>query len=508
MIRISKILCVILCVLSVKLHAQTDEYWNFRHSGLKFTSGVGVIDSTNNNCNVVMTNCQTSVCGSNKGLKFYSNGYNVYDRNNSIMPNGNHFNHSNYGDTYINGNSAYPLNKGAIIVPFVNDTNKYYMFYEDLSYDELGSGNFLPGKLRYLVIDKTLNNGMGDVVFKDSSILNTDTLIAGNIFVTKNGSGDGWWVIVRKFHSNIFFKILIDIGGIHSPTTQAIGNPYTLSNVYPAIGDLSLDGSKIIYLNTNWNLTVNGQLDVIDFDRCSGNLSNFKSEIIPSISGQDTLVLWSSCISPNNKYLYCSNGTKMWQMDLSNSNIINSRINVGSWDGTKVIGNPTWFYQMKNAIDNRTYVGTYGGNSFLHVINFPDSLGAVCNFVQKQIFVGTINNGHLEYGALPNTPNYKLGAINCNVGMDSKLVDSDKGLNIFPNPTHTAEFTLSVQSNETDKAQLQISNYMGQIILNESVQLNDKNQWHFDLSKYPNGTYLITLKTTSEKFSDRVMVVR
>ncbi|MFM2224257.1 MAG: hypothetical protein RJA07_459 [Bacteroidota bacterium] len=80
--------------------------------------------------------------------------------------------------------------------------------------------------------------------------------------------------------------------------------------------------------------------------------------------------------------------------------------------------------------------------------------------------------------------------------------------NIYPNPSPTGTFTLTVQSNETGKAQLQISNYMGQIILDENVQLNNINQWHLDLSKYSSGTYLVTLKTASGNFVDRVVVVR
>ena len=300
----NKILLTAYCLLFTVYYAvaQTDEYWTFRKSALDFNSGAGLID-TNNSCNVIMGICQSSICTNKNKLLFYSNGYNVYNRNNSWLPNGFHFNHSAYGDIYINGNANYPVMKGAIFIPFVNDSNKFYMFYQDLEYEEQPSNNLLPSKLRVLVIDKSLNNGLGDIVFKDSTVISGDTLINGNLYATRNGNGKDWWLITKKYHSNKYFVIKIDSNGISHPLIQNVGTPYTTPYTYPATGDISMNGDKLTYLNISLN-GLNGQLDLLDFDRCSGLLSNPQTEIIPYISNGDTLALWTSSFSPNGKYIY------------------------------------------------------------------------------------------------------------------------------------------------------------------------------------------------------------
>ncbi len=494
-----KIFCLLFCLVGLNCFGQTDEYWNFRKTALVFKSSVGVIDTNNNNCTTVtIANCHTSVCDTRGNLLFYSNGYNIYDKNNNIMPNGNHFNHSTYGDIYINGNSSYPVNKGAIIIPFVKDTNRFYMFYNDLDYEEQPSNNLLPSKLRLLVIDKSLNGGLGDVVFKDSTLLVGDTLVNGNIFATRNANGKDWWVILKKYHSDKYFIIPIDSNGVGSPFVQHIGTAYTVPYTYPASGDISMNGDKLVYLNISLNY-LNGQLDVLNFDRCTGTLSNPKTEVIPFISNGDTLYWWTSCISPNGRFLYTTTGNHMWQLDLNNNNIINSRVNVGDWDGSHTPF-ASYFYQMKNAIDNKTYVSCYGGNSYIHVINKPDSFGMACNFVQKQIFVGTINNGHIAYGSLPNTPNYKLGAINCNIGIENVNTENDE-LNIFPNPTHSS-FTINF-SNDWNNAAIKVFNLTGQIIFEKQNQ-NGK-QFSIDLSHQSAGIYFVEVQTSTNIYRSKVV---
>ncbi|MEY2829296.1 MAG: hypothetical protein RIQ33_1154, partial [Bacteroidota bacterium] len=63
-------------------NAQKDEYWNFSKSALKFNTGIGILDTINNNCTTVtLSNCHASICDKRGNLLFYSNGYNIYDRN-------------------------------------------------------------------------------------------------------------------------------------------------------------------------------------------------------------------------------------------------------------------------------------------------------------------------------------------------------------------------------------------------------------------------------------------
>jgi hypothetical protein len=120
------------------------------------------------------------------------------------------------------------------------------MFYADMEYSELSTNNYLPDKVRCLEIDRSLHGGLGDVTFKDSIIKQGDTLADGNIFAIRHGNGKDWWVLFRKFHSNLYYKILIDSSGINPIQTQAIGSPYLINYVYHGVGNVSVDGTKIV----------------------------------------------------------------------------------------------------------------------------------------------------------------------------------------------------------------------------------------------------------------------
>ena len=162
--------------------------------------------------------------------------------------------------------------------------------------------------------------------------------------------------------------------------------------------------------------------------------------------------------------------------------------------------NIEWGYHIYRAVGNRnaTYnlIATLPTNT---TIFFDNSISASTNYWYK---VAAYNNiGDATTANVDSSMSCKT------VGINQVNKNSFVG-NIYPNPTQTGEFTLSIQSNETGKAQLQISNYMGQIILDKEVQLNNTNQWHLDLSKYLSGTYLVTLKTSSGNFGERVMVVK
>ncbi|MFM2223799.1 MAG: hypothetical protein RJA07_1, partial [Bacteroidota bacterium] len=118
---------------------------------------------------------------------------------------------------------------------------------------------------------------------------------------------------------------------------------------------------------------------------------------------------------------------------------------------------------------------------------------------------------------------YKVAAYN-NIGDGAFSLDSSKSckilgvenshlknnqLKIYPNPTQTGQFTIDVNDVNNSNAQLQISNYIGQILINKQIQLHqNSNQYKIDLSNYSSGTYLVTVKTSTGMYNQKVMVVR
>ena len=138
------------------------------------------------------------------------------------------------------------------MLPFPNDTNLFYLFYENFEYFDLGE--FIPNKCRFMVLDKQLNGGTGGIVYYDSLLLQ-DTLKIGNLSAIRHGNGKDWWLLIRKYRSNKFYKYLIDSSGIHSPIVQHLGVPFNTNAHSPSDGQgcVSNDGSKITYIAIGTN---------------------------------------------------------------------------------------------------------------------------------------------------------------------------------------------------------------------------------------------------------------
>jgi hypothetical protein len=159
-----------------------------------------------------------------------------------------------------------------------------------------------------------------------------------------------------------------------------------------------------------------------------------------------------------------------------------------------------WGYHIYRALGNRNATYNLIATTLPNVTTFTDNTIATnSNYWYK---VAAFNN--VGDGSITNLDS----SMSCkSVGVNG-VNKNNFAVNIYPNPTQTGEFTMTIQTNEIGQAQLQISNYMGQIILDKLVQLNTFNQLHFDLGKFSSGTYLVSLKTSLENFGQRVMVVR
>jgi hypothetical protein len=406
---------ILILVVSIQQVAQaqtiyTDTYWKLgRHAGLDFSTGVPVA-ITSDNCINPLNNTSTQICDRNGNVLFYSNGLLVHNKIDGILPNGDTINNGAISNTYY---SYYPPWKAAVIIPFPDDSNKFYMFYENLEWSV--AGLYLPEKLYYLVIDKTLDGGKGDVTLKDQVIIQNDTLTDGEVMAVKHGNGKDWWVITRKYKSNRYYKILVDSAGVHAPIAQDIGIAYTEHKAYVGICNQTLDGEKMVfgYASFEFSPLHPTQIDIVDFDRCTGSLFNYKKIKYNNPIGGDSIFWAIYCFSPNKRFLYCTEGAKMWQLDLLSSNIANSKVKIADYVGNNA------FFAMKIGPDKKIYIGPNGSSRYVHVINNPDSLGVACNLQLNVIDFG--GNGHWADGGMPNVPNFALGAIApCgNVGIEA-----------------------------------------------------------------------------------------
>ncbi len=236
---------------------------------------------------------EEAVISDNLGnLLFYTNGNYIADATDDTMLNGSNLTPGWFADSY--GSGGFPMGQGAIIIPFPNDANKYYLFHEDGVVLSTPVNCVQPVNLFCSIVDMTLNNGLGSVVSKNVSIL-SDTLILGELTAVKHANGRDWWLICHKNFSDKFYMILITKYGIGNIYSQNIGFSYGYGGEGQNV--FSPNGEKYARYKPP------DGLDVMDFDRCTGQFSNWNHiQINDSASGGGV------AFSSNSRYLYVGSG--------------------------------------------------------------------------------------------------------------------------------------------------------------------------------------------------------
>ncbi len=447
---------------------------------LDFSSGFLTISQSQRSMNFGATNSE--ICDNHDNLLFYSNGVYIANVMDDTMQNGLGLNPSFYTSNY----AAYGLNipQGNLIIPFPDDSMKYYLFHQTI--DDYASYASL--FLYYSVIDMSLDGGLGAVIQKNTILL-SDSLVPGRIAAVKHANGRDWWVIVHQFHSGIIYKFLVTPQGIQGPWQQDL---VTWRDIGVGQAVFSQQGNKFVYYEPY------DDLDIWDFDRCTGDFAN-----LIHIEINDTAYSAGAAFSPSGRYLYISSMYYLYQYDLLATNVDSSRITVGVYDGFNTNGFPSAYYLAALAPDGKIYINTSNSTWVLHVINNPDSAGLACDFCQHCINLPAFN----AY-TIPNHPNYFLGAEGNSV-CDS-LVTGISGVRslgreflVFPNPT-TGEFNL-VYTIQGD-SKLQILDCLGRICKEYNLPAQATN-FKGSLESLENGLYYYRIVDSKDELLNTGKVI-
>lgn len=326
-----------------------------------------------------------AVLSSNSGkLLAYSNGCSIFNRNHEIMIGGDTIAGGSIWDSYCE-DLGYPGTQNHILLPWPGDTSKAILFY--LKSNE----NITTYHLLYATMQFDSDHPLGFVVQKDKYLLNPGTTAL--LTATKHANGRDWWFLIPEDNTNRFFTFLLDPIGITKIDSQRIGIAWE-EREWASQAIFTPDGRKYIRFNP-WK-----GLDIFDFDRCTGALSN------PLESGpfSDPVIFAGGvATSDDSRYLFVANGTVMYQFDLVNENILESKVIIDTFDG---FHDPfaTTFYQMALAPDGKIYVFCTNGVKSIGVINNPKAKGDSCNFTQHSLKLPTYNS----IGAV-NLPYFRLG---------------------------------------------------------------------------------------------------
>jgi hypothetical protein len=144
---------------------------------------------------------------------------------------------------------------------------------------------------------------------------------------------------------------------------------------------------------------------------------------------------------------------------------------------------------------------------YLSVINYPDSLGAACNYEPFSFYLG----GKRTYYGLPNNPDYDLPALAgspCDtlVGVIEAQEISQANIHVFYHTTWEKAF-INASNLKGKTGKLLVYDMQGKVVHSEPLRIQN-GYYTRDLSftGYAKGMYLFSIQTEKERLTKKVMI--
>jgi hypothetical protein len=304
----------------------------------------------------------------------------------------------------INGQlfSAGSLTNGSTILPVWGDGSQYMVLYI--------AGGVCPG-VRCPMLAIVDHNSSRDSVKAHFSLGQYSPFnpVAEKITAVRDAGGTGWWVFYHGIDDNKFIRFKVT-GSQASPFfIQSIGSihEYVGMNPYYSLGEITFSpqGNKLLLV------TYTGIVDVFDFDRCTGQLSNWDSLGTPSPAQPGPNNYYGASFSPDGTKIYVSEAadppiiSRLFQWDLTATDVRASKTLIYSATDSITIGQHQLGPDGKIYITKRKAWDTLSvDNYYLCVINDPNQVGLACDFVYDGLWL----KGRRTTYSLPNLPNYNL----------------------------------------------------------------------------------------------------
>jgi hypothetical protein len=400
----------------------------------------------------------TNISDTQGNLLFYTNGYYIADASNDTMQNGSGINPGAYANSKSDG---FLIPQAALIIPQPGSSNLYYMFHNTADAYPVIPNSSVSYHFYLTTIDMSLNNGLGAVVSKNQILL-TDSMNVGKITACKHANGRDWWVFCHRVNSNKFYRFLVTTNNlILGPYSQNIGavRPDDAGQAW-----FSPDGKRFAYFY------LNGGLDIFDFNRCTGVLSNPVHVQINYNNGYNV----GLAFSPNSNVLYVSNVYNVYQLDLTAADIAASFLPVAAYDSfvstcSSCVPFQTLFALAGLAPDGKIYISTGNGTLYWHTIDNPDVVGMGCNVNQHSVQLPA-----LYFNTVPNHPNYFLecdSTLGCLCASTTNLTPypspKERGVTAMPNP-NDGNFMLQFDVMSISGV-LEIYDVMGKLVYKDYV---------------------------------------
>lgn len=292
-------------------------------------------------------------------LLFYTDGATIWDANHNVMQNGENIGQDKPPHTSI---------QGAVIVPFINNNTKYYVFSIPV---------LVPysGQLLYSVVDMTLNNGAGAVVAGSKRIKIADSM--SEAMIVMQGCGMVWLVTQNSKTANFHAFRITEDGVNPNPVIPPLNYSKRPSS---QVGiRASPDYKKIISIGQFFaNLDGEPFLAIQDFDATNGRITNGQL-----IDTNENAVYYGCEFSQNGQRLYISDGAYVYQYNMA----------LGTPDAiaaskTRLTQSTTGIlFNRQRRSDGNIYVVRYDSD-YLNMISNADALAPGCILTDKAVKIG------------------------------------------------------------------------------------------------------------------------
>ena len=372
----------------------------------------------------------------------------------------------------------------------------------------------------YSRINYKANNDSGLVIQKNVQLNNFPAF--DGLMGVRHGNGRDWWVVSERWFppsgqiaTNEFTFYLVSLSGISGPFYQSIGSTHTTN-----LGHLvfSNDGNQFA------NVSTRGLIEIYNFDRCTGLITSTIPIEQEPFTGPYPYAYTSCAYSKDNSKLYVlelnqtSSTYYIIQFDLLAANISASKFIVYSLQA------PIAPWQMKLAPDDKIYISSFDEifswpypdtstaytniNNNLSVINYPDSLGAACDF---QPFSFNLGTGRSYYG-LPNNPDYELGAwvgSPCDT-LAVGLTENDEKNDVFFQAWYNAEWNMihvNASKLKGKSGVLRLFDVEGRMVVEREVEVIAGGYFTGEIAMngIVSGLYIVSLTTEQDKLQEKIL---
>jgi len=503
--------CIVLFSATGVFAQREGHMWLFgNYTGLDFNSGVAVPVSSKVLGYPLAPKLHNSTLSDSSGhLRYYENnlppGYGaigIHDRLDSLI----------MGPILTSSNTFYVDGRyDTRFLPF-RGTDKIAYVYIDI---------YPPrSTLNYIMLSDTMRDGLGGVWDDSVRVVSRDSLTPIGLGCVRHANGRDWWVVAHEFLSDTFITALFTPDTAYVVHKQQIGTYQGIYHASPTSGG----GVGVIRFSPTGNklLRANGErlIELYDFDRCTGLLSNLNIISPPSATFGHN----DAEFSPNEKFIYVTTvdslgpgpkyGPRIYQFEIEEPDSNLRRVIIDSFPAVtgQMIG---MFHYLSLGHDNKIYVSLIPKDSFyLSVIQEPDVKGTACNFQRSGLYMGGMKT---IATSLPQHPSYTIGPIDgslCDtLGLDAYppiVYSSNKSMGgtdfiIYPNPADAYCIISGTALPEVLRASLY--DIQGRTHKLPVLPLSAL-QKQLDLRNFPPGMYVLEIETSKGMYRHKIRIER